>query len=284
MIKYPLYQFSDKDKTPFDEYKPAAHGDIILEAIKAQIETCYKNYEVAINNASVHTIKPYGFVSPEKDSLKKLYKSNCDIAKKIRLHHNTFTSERRRIYNNKCPYCTLSAADTIEHILPKEKYPEFAINLYNLIPCCSKCNKHKGEGVENTNRLPHTINFYYHDPEVFNFLEVDCIIDSKGCPSFKYKLKFPSSADQTLTTIITNHFKRLHLIKRYNEESINSYTAFEHTIISVSRGKPINEALKFIKNYLSNIKNDYGLNHYHIAMIRCLIDSPEYHAYLQSIL
>ena len=63
-----------------------------------------------------------------------------------------------------------------------------------------------------------------------------------------------------------------------------SYTVTESTIKSACGGKTLNDALQYLKNYLSIIKNDYGLNHHYVAMIRCMIDSPIYHAYLQSIL
>ena len=267
MIKYPLYQPLINGKTPFDEYKTAAQGEAILDAIEAQVKDCYNDYENAVNSASVHSLNPHGFVSPEKDKLKKMYKSDCSIVGKIRQHH-----------------VTLSEPDTIEHILPKEKYPEFAVHLYNLIPCCSKCNRHKGEAVRNSDGLPFTMNLYYHDPENCQFLEVDCVIDSNGYPSFRYKLTFPSNADPTLAAIITNHFNRLHLIERYNEEIVKSYTEIEMTLKLSCRGKSLNDALQYLKDYLSITISDYGLNHYFVAMIRCMICSPTYHTYLQSIL
>lgn len=43
MIKYPLYQFPVNGVTPFDEYKTAAHGDAILDAVETQIEGCYND-------------------------------------------------------------------------------------------------------------------------------------------------------------------------------------------------------------------------------------------------
>lgn len=283
MIKYPLYH-SLNGNTPFDEYKAAAQGDAILDAIETTMENCYNDYDNAVNSASVHNLDPHGFVAPEKGNLKKLYKSDCDIAKKIRLHHSTFTSNTRRIYNNKCPYCTVSEPDTIEHILPKDKYPEFAVHLYNLIPCCSKCNRHKSEAVRDSAGLPLTINFYYHDPECCQFLETECIIDTNGFPSFQYRLTFPANTDPVLAAIITNHFNRLHLIERYNEEAIKSYTEVEATIKVVCRGKSLKDALQFLKAYLSSTITDYGLNHHYVAMLRCMISSSAYHTYLQSIL
>lgn len=46
------------------------------------MKNCYNDYENAVNSASVHNLNPHGFVVLEKDNLKKLYKSDCDIAKK----------------------------------------------------------------------------------------------------------------------------------------------------------------------------------------------------------
>lgn len=284
MIRYPLYQSINDDNTPFDEYKTAAQGDAILGAIETQMESCYNDYDNAVISASVHNLNPHGFITPEKDNLKKLYKSDCDIAKKIRQHHNRFTSTTRRVYNNKCPYCTLSEPSTIEHILPKEKYPEYAVHLYNLTPCCSKCNSHKGEAVKDSSGFPYTINFYYHDPENCDFLEADCTIDSNGYPSFTYILTFPPNADPALVAIITNHFNRLHLIERYNEEVVKSYAEMELLIKTICCGKSLSDTLQFLHDYLSRTIHDYGLNHYFVAMLRCLISSSTYHTYLQSIL
>ena len=283
MIKYPLYQSSSEGMTPFDEYKIAAQGDKILEAIESQIKDCYDEYERAVDSASVHTLNPQGFVDTEKERLEKMYKSDCRISRKIRQHHDSFTRATKRIYNNKCPYCTLSESDTIEHILPKGKYPEFAIHLYNLIPCCSKCNVHKGEAVKDETGIPHAMNFYYHDPEAFQFLEVDCEIDAKGKPSFNYILTFPIDADPVLVAVITNHFKRLHLIERYNAAVISTYTQIE-LAIKPKRGESLDVVLQRIRDYLANVKVEYGLNHHFIALLRCLVFSPIYHTYLQSIL
>lgn len=281
MIKYPLCHLFSKDKTPFDEYKNAAEGNTILNAIEKQVQNCYNDYENAIKSDSVHNVSPHGFINPEKDILKNLYKSNCNVAKKVRERHNAFTNDKRQVYNNKCPYCTLSEPDTIEHILPKEKYPEFAIHLYNLIPCCSKCNRYKGEKIRDKAGIPYVLNFYYHNPEIFQFLEVDCVIDSDGYPSFKYKLAFPSNADSTMIAIIINHFNRLRLIERYNKEIVKSYNIIE-LIITAYGGKSLEERLQSLKYYYTEALPKFGLNHHFLAMLRCLITSSTYHDYLQS--
>ena len=39
--------------------------------------------------------------------------------------------------------CHTSEVDTLDHYLPKSKYPSLSINPLNLIPICNKCNKTK---------------------------------------------------------------------------------------------------------------------------------------------
>lgn len=281
MIRYPLYTSPIEGRTPFEEYKDEANGEPDLTPIESQVQACYERYEDAVNNENVHTLIPCGFISPQKEKLIKLYSSDCDIAKKIRSHHDDFTSSVRRIYNNKCPYCVLSEPNTLEHILPKRKYPEYAVHVYNLIPCCSKCNSHKGEAVKDSETgLPHTINFYYHNPEEFEFLQVDCSLDLNNKPLFSYNIIFPPDADPTLTSIIINHFNRLHLIERYNDEVIHTYTAIEPMIKMLCCGKTLDEALSTILDYFHAASPSYGVNHHWSALFRCLTSSPQYHAYL----
>jgi hypothetical protein len=45
--------------------------------------------------------------------------------------------------NNICPFCNQRVVTTLDHILPKSKYPTFAISPVNLTPACADCNKFK---------------------------------------------------------------------------------------------------------------------------------------------
>ncbi|WP_237209296.1 HNH endonuclease [Rothia nasimurium] len=42
--------------------------------------------------------------------------------------------------NGRCSYCQISRANTLDHFLPKSRYPLLAISPWNLVPCCSECN------------------------------------------------------------------------------------------------------------------------------------------------
>lgn len=47
--------------------------------------------------------------------------------------------------NGTCPICGQITDLTIDHYLPKSKYPLLSLSPINLIPCCYSCNKDKGD-------------------------------------------------------------------------------------------------------------------------------------------
>jgi len=50
--------------------------------------------------------------------------------------------------NSLCPMCGSMHSGTLDHVLPKESYPEFAIFTKNLVPAC-KCNGFKSTTIAN---------------------------------------------------------------------------------------------------------------------------------------
>lgn len=47
----------------------------------------------------------------------------------------------------RCPFCGIGESSTLDHYLPKEHYPEFAIFPSNLVPSCAVCNTRKRDRV-----------------------------------------------------------------------------------------------------------------------------------------
>lgn len=42
-----------------------------------------------------------------------------------------------------CPFCGCRPTKTLDHYLPKSKFPTFAVDPQNLVPCCRDCNSAK---------------------------------------------------------------------------------------------------------------------------------------------
>lgn len=149
----------------FSEYKAAVDrktDDSIekneLLSIEKPMENCYINYKQHFDSNNLENLNAARVGQQHKDTLLGLYSSNAAIVKNFR---KRYFAQNPQTYNNLCPYCTLSEANSTEHILPKEKYPEYAVDTLNLIPACSGCNSKKGDSVIDAisgKRI--TINYY----------------------------------------------------------------------------------------------------------------------------
>ena len=49
--------------------------------------------------------------------------------------------------SGKCPLCGFGHATTLDHLLPKARYPLFSVLSTNLVPACTDCNKLKGASL-----------------------------------------------------------------------------------------------------------------------------------------
>lgn len=151
------------NKDSFAEYKAAVkrkdNSDAKSEllSIEPAMKDCYDNYAFHFGKNDLEYMPEARVGKLHKDVLLGMYGADFAIIKNFR---KRYFSLNPQTYNNLCPYCTLNEANTTEHILPKEKYPEFSVNTLNLIPACSACNSKKSDAVLNSEGKKFTINFY----------------------------------------------------------------------------------------------------------------------------
>lgn len=88
--------------------------------------------------------------------------SNNDLAIVFRVQSNAFLwskewkelrTEALKLYGSTCKYCKSINNIQIDHILPRKYYPELALDITNLQPLCSKCNKKKGNKIMRNNNV-----------------------------------------------------------------------------------------------------------------------------------
>lgn len=86
---------------------------------------------------------------------------------------------RKRLYSlvpERCPICDKRWGfddKNLDHILPKTKFPQFAITPYNLVPTCSTCNDRKNDDY-GRNISTGVFNPYFH--EIFLTKHMECYI------------------------------------------------------------------------------------------------------------
>lgn len=88
-----------------------------------------------------------------------------------------------------CPYCGEEVKpSTLDHYLPQEKFPEYAVCLENLVPMCTKCQGKdaKGDKVLDKNNSRIFLHPYYEGIEEFLVLKISPPFDT---PNFILNLK-----------------------------------------------------------------------------------------------
>lgn len=75
-----------------------------------------------------------------------------------------------QLVEKRCPICDCSFAYsqvTLDHILPKSKFPFFSITPINLVPTCYNCNMRKNDGIPSK-----VLNPYFHSFSPFDYLTI----------------------------------------------------------------------------------------------------------------
>ena len=258
-------------KTPYELFSEAVDrkdqdsaDTIALNDHKHKVEIAYRYYERAMDNQKLGLLTSSTVLSRIKQPLLGMYSSICKLVKDFRTWH---FNNNPQTYNNVCPYCTINSANTTEHILPKEVYPEYAVNVFNLIPACSECNSFKGEDILDHNGKIFTINFYTNTLPDIRYLFAG-ITSIEGGVQFEYYLENRNGVNANLYALIERHFQHFHLIDRYffkavqEMSNIVNYFKFEEIACEADYDEA---ARKLIRKTDEDAKA-YGKNHWRIVM------------------
>jgi len=182
--------------------------------------------------------------------------------------------EPRKIYDKimqlaplgRCPYCGVGQVSTLDHYLPKSKFPTFSVLPYNLVPSCKDCNTGKGNSYAKTKETQ-ALHPYYDDftKEQWLFARV-----KKSSPiSIEYYVKAPKHWSEVDKKRIESHFKEYGLKKRFAVEAANELAKLESSF----KRKTLNSHQ--IKELLSDELESYKslhINSWQTALYQALAD------------
>jgi len=125
-----------------------------------------------------------------------------------------------------CPYCLMTSNDTHDHYLPAVRFPEFAVHGLNLVPCCFRCNAIKDDDwLDAAGRRRH-IHFYLDPIPDAEFLKVELLVVPPLAGAGATFSIEQAGMDDEEWRLIREHFTRLHLIERYNDNANNEIAEF----------------------------------------------------------
>jgi hypothetical protein len=118
--------------------------------------------------------------------------------------------------HGKCPLCSVRGVDTLDHYLPKSKYPIFAVTPVNLVPACTPCNIGKRISFP-TNEAEQTFHPYYDNVQSESWIKAKVI--QTNPISFDYFVDCPNTWVQIQKNRAKNHFDAFNLNELFSSHA-----------------------------------------------------------------
>ena len=240
-----------------------------LNKIFAYIKFDYLEYKN--QRFSLEKLVPDKNVTLSRDDLEYCYKKAKEFDEiKQNIYDNVPNS------NDKCLYCGISEADTLDHYLNKAEYPEFSIFTDNLIPCCSKCNRKKQAWKIAGKRI--IFNNYFDSIIINDYLIVD-IGFSKDVPFIKdVRLDFSGTTATTKQRdLIEQHYEELELINRYKKSARTSLNTLIESIKNKKKRRNLSKASikEDIEAEIETYEHIFGNNHWEAAVYKGVLNNDD---------
>lgn len=117
-----------------------------------------------------------------------------------------------------CPFCGFGHVKTLDHYLPKSKFPLLSIYPLNLVPCCTDCNKGKLAKTA-TAMGEQSLHPYFSDPLFFNEQWVFATVAHTAPAAVVYHLQRPASWGVTDFERAESHFNDYGLAQRFSVQA-----------------------------------------------------------------
>lgn len=172
-----------------------------------------------------------------------------------------------------CPYCGTTANETHDHYLPASLFPEFAVNAFNLVPCCFRCNTIKDNDWLDTAGNRRYLHFYCDQIPDVDFVRVELI---SRPPLVGVGARFSieqAGMDDVVWGLIQRHFDRLHLIDRYNENASDEIgEILEDCANHLAAGGV--DVRRFLEEQGISDANVFGRSNWRSVLLRTLSQHP----------
>ncbi|MCY0940206.1 HNH endonuclease [Streptomyces antarcticus] len=194
-----------------------------LEAFTEAVADAAAIYEAAAHSQALHTLTGLAaqpFALPDREALEGVYTDrmvkNHAPGRRIYEALRGTTDEAGRRRDNRCPLCGEGLVTTLDHHLPKNKYPLLSVVPVNLIPACRDCNTGK-LATTPVNAGDQTLHPYFDDFSHYPWLRAR-VRRPRGNEqlSVRFFVSPHPDWDDTLTERLCTHLKVFDLDHRYS--------------------------------------------------------------------
>ena len=227
-----------------------------LKAIRANVLLAYSNYK----NAAPDIGNLPAVVLTALQSKALIHAFEVETAPMLQLRCDLFD----RVSVARCPFCGISESSTLDHYLPNELNPQFAIFSKNLVPCCGICNTRKRDLIlDENNAVRLFLHPYFDNIPQARFIEIDVNL-LPNAMTLRYRLVRPTGVKLREFKQLKSHFQLLGLADRYRRMSLEhlrtQYVALARLYGNTGRASRVEKSLsREAKRYEENYGNNYWL-------------------------
>lgn len=176
-------------------------------------------------------LKPWLEITGQGKTLENLYSSQPPVHSVQKPILDSLRTKELQF----CPACGEDGTpNTLDHYLPKNKYPEFAVTSRNLFPMCDICQGKKGSKTVNTANQRLFIHPYFDDFAAHSVVRLTIGRPFESPNAFSIKPQISLTAQQS--ALIARHLEELGISSRYEKFFKTEYTRLKR-LVSRARAK-----------------------------------------------
>jgi hypothetical protein len=174
-----------------------------LRNIEQNIQAANDAYEAAAPLARLHTIPQSEIIGElvTTEEMSNLY--DRQIVARSGAARHVYQRLRLAPTYGMCPLCGVRVVATIDHHLPKSRYPDLAITPVNLVPCCMDCNTNK-RAIFPTRGEEETLHPYYDDFDEAQWVKATLLPGQP--PAITFTVEAPHTWPEINRARVRRHF------------------------------------------------------------------------------
>ncbi|QJP73795.1 HNH endonuclease [Burkholderia glumae] len=244
-----------------------------LRDIAENIGAMAKYYEGQAASGQLHTIQPTAVQDLDllvgavtKIELKNLY--DREMVPRLKPARRIYDELRLSAPNGRCPTCGIGQVFTIDHFLPKSKFPFFSVLPENLVPACRDCNTGKLAAAANDAQSFHP---YYDTRQLSEEQWISAELLQTDPVAVRYFVRTPLNWDDFQVSRATNHFREYKLAQRFGSLAAEELSTLTRTFTYPYPMKP-NEVWDALDRRLAAERENRS-NSWQIALLEALRNS-----------
>lgn len=235
--------------------------DLILEA--------EREFESKITKGEIYTIARETLVNGNVscDELKDFYSKQMVQRTTGRIHYRNLLEAAP---GGLCPLCSHREATTLDHYLPKAKYPRLSIVPINLVPSCKDCNTGKLAEYP-TSANEETLHPYFDDIEKKTWLQAE--VNMTDPVSLLFTVDKDIFGNDLLVQRTESHMNGFDLYNLYSIQAARRLSGMKHNLLRMAiEGADQYDIARYLKNEADSFAA-VNLNSWESAMYRGLSNS-----------